>query len=64
MYIFKETSPEELEILKMYLVSGLIEQKLFRKFRLLGKFYTITVDATAMALSDSLLLMTLKKSLR
>ena len=41
--------PEELEVLKMHLVSGLIEQKIFRKFRFLGKFYMVAVDATGTA---------------
>ena len=47
--VLRVLHPEELEVLKMHLVSGLIEQKIFRKFRFLGKFYTIAVDATGMA---------------
>lgn len=37
---------ESLEVLKAELVSSLIEQKLFRKFRFLGSYYHIAVDAT------------------
>jgi hypothetical protein len=33
----------------MHLDSGLIEQKIFRKFRFSGKFYMVAVDATCMA---------------
>ena len=47
--VLRILSPEELEVLKMNLVSGLIEQKVFRKFRFLGKFYMVAVDATGMA---------------
>lgn len=42
-------APGEIESLKATLVSGLIEQKIFRKFRFLGKFYLVAVDATGMA---------------
>jgi hypothetical protein len=38
--------PGELEVLKSELVSGLIGQKIFRKFRFLGKFHLVAVDAT------------------
>lgn len=47
--VLRDLAPEELEILKMHLVSGLIEQKIFREFRLLGKFHMVAVDATGMA---------------
>ena len=47
--VLRVLHPEELEVLKMHLVSGLIEQKIFRKFRFLGKFYTVAIDATGMA---------------
>jgi len=40
---------EELEELKMHLVGGLIKQKIFRKFRFLGKFHLVVVDATGTA---------------
>jgi hypothetical protein len=41
--------PELLGELKAQLVSGLIEQKIFRKFRFLGKYYLVAVDGTGMA---------------
>ncbi|MFO7657058.1 MAG: hypothetical protein R6W78_08325 [Bacteroidales bacterium] len=41
-----------LEMLKAQLVSQLIEKKLFRKFRLLDRYYLIAVDATGMATFD------------
>lgn len=44
--------PDLLEILKAQLVSSLIEKKLFRKFRLFNKYYSIAVDATGMATFD------------
>jgi len=47
-----EMPPGELEILKATLVSGLIEQKILRKFRFLGKFYLLAVDGTGMATFD------------
>jgi hypothetical protein len=40
---------EQLENLKAQLVSGLIEQKLLRKFRFLGKYYLVAVDGTGMS---------------
>lgn len=40
--------PKEIEHLKAHLVAGLIEQKLLRKYRFLGKFYLVAVDATGM----------------
>jgi hypothetical protein len=45
----RDMPPEQLEILKSELVSGLIEQKILRKFRFLGKHYTVAVDGTGMA---------------
>ena len=33
----------------MHLVGGLIEQKMLRKFRFLGKFHLVAVDATGTA---------------
>jgi hypothetical protein len=47
--IIRDLPVKELEILKAQLVSGLIEQKIFRKFRFLGKYYLIAVDATGIA---------------
>ena len=39
-------SPYELENLKATLVSGLIEQKVLHRFRLLGKHFTVAIDGT------------------
>jgi hypothetical protein len=50
--VLRQLLPDELETLKAYLVSGLIEQKIFRKFRLFGKNYLIAVDATGIATFD------------
>lgn len=47
--VLRELPPDQLEILKAHLVSNLIEQKVFRKFRFLGKYYTIAVDGTGIA---------------
>ena len=47
--VLRDLSPAELEILKANLVSSLIEQKLLRKFRFMGKFYLVAVDGTGMA---------------
>lgn len=38
--------PEELEALKAALVAGLIEQKVLRHFRFLGKYYVVAIDGT------------------
>lgn len=38
--------PEELEELKAALIAGLIEQKVLRYFRLLGKYYAVAIDGT------------------
>jgi len=50
--VLRKLDPIHLEILKADLVSSLFEQKLFRKFRFLGKHYTIAVDATGIASFD------------
>lgn len=47
--VLKNIPPEELEMLKAQLVRGLIEQKIFRKFRFLGKHYMVAIDGTGMA---------------
>lgn len=47
--VLRVLAPSELEQLKARLVAGLIEQKIFRKFRFLGKYYLVAVDATGMA---------------
>jgi hypothetical protein len=44
--VLRDLPPELLEELKAQLVGRLFEQKLFRKFRLLGKYYLVAVDAT------------------
>src|ERR1022692_3501836 len=45
-------SPYELENLKAVLVSGLIEQKVLHKFRLLGKYYKVAIDGTGVTSYD------------
>jgi len=50
--VLRELPPVELEVLKAQLVSGLMEQKLLRKFRFLGKSYLVAVDATGIATFD------------
>lgn len=47
--VLRELQPEQLEILKAQLVSGLIEQKIFRKFRFLSKYHLVAVDGTGIA---------------
>ena len=47
--VLRVLPPGELELLKACLVGGLIEQKMFRKFRFLGKFHLVAVDATGTA---------------
>jgi hypothetical protein len=47
--VLRELSPGELEALKAHLVSGLIEQKFFRKFRFLNQSYLVAIDATGIA---------------
>ncbi len=44
--VMRTLPPHFLEELKAQLVSGLIEQKLLRGFRFLGKYYFVAVDAT------------------
>ncbi|MCK5538765.1 MAG: hypothetical protein KAI79_18210 [Bacteroidales bacterium] len=44
--MFRILKEEELELLKATLVAGLIEQRVFRKFRFLGKSYIIAIDGT------------------
>jgi len=44
--VIRALSPELLEELKAQLVCKLFEQKLLRKFRFLGKYYFVAVDAT------------------
>ena len=47
--VLRELPPSQLETLKAHLVSNLIEQKVFRKFRFLGKDHLIAVDGTGIA---------------
>lgn len=44
--------PEQIEAIKAQLVSKLFEQKLLRKFRFLGKYYFVAVDATGVQSFD------------
>jgi hypothetical protein len=46
--LLRELKEEELEKLKAALVTGLINQKVFRKFKFLGKTYVIAVDGTGL----------------
>jgi hypothetical protein len=50
--ILRRLPADELERLKAHLVSELIEQKVFRKFRFLGRSYLVAIDATGMATFD------------
>lgn len=50
--VLRKLPPCELESLKAHLVGGLIEQKLLRKFRFMGKSYLVAVDATGVATFD------------
>jgi len=50
--VMRALSPEQMELLKTQLVSSLIKQKLFRKFRFLGTHYFVAVDATGMHTFD------------
>jgi len=47
--VLRDIPPRELELLKAHLVSGLIEQKVLREFRFLGKSYLVAVDGTGIA---------------
>jgi len=47
--VLRHLPPNELEDIKATLVSGLIEQKVFSKFRFLDKWYLVTVDGTGVA---------------
>lgn len=44
--VLRVLSPEQLEGIKAQLVGKLFEQKLLRKFRFLGRYYFVAVDAT------------------
>jgi hypothetical protein len=47
--VLEGIAPTELEQVKRTLVSSLFEQKLFRDFRLFGKYYLIAVDGSGVA---------------
>lgn len=47
--VLRKLDPSQFEVLKAHLVRALIEQKVFRKFRLFKKLYLVAVDATGMA---------------
>lgn len=44
--VMRTLCPEQMETLKAHLVGKLFDQKILRKFRFLGKFYLVAVDAT------------------
>ena len=44
--VLKLLDPEELDHLKKSIVKNLISKKVFYKFRLLGRYYRVAVDAT------------------
>jgi len=44
--VMRTLKPEQIEELKAQLVGRLFDQKLLRKFRFLGKYYFVAVDAT------------------
>ena len=50
--VLRDLLPDQLETLKAHLVSSLIEQKIFRKFRFLGKYHLVAVDGTGIATFD------------
>jgi hypothetical protein len=50
--LFSLLNEEELEKLKASLVAGLIEQKVIRKFKFLGKSYIIAIDGTGISSYD------------
>ena len=47
--VLRKLPPAQLETLKAQLVGGLIEQKIFRKFRFLGTYHLVAVDGTGVA---------------
>lgn len=44
--VMRVLPPDELEALKATLVGALFEQKMLRRFRFLGKYYYVAIDAT------------------
>jgi len=50
--VLRVLPPKELDEVKAGLASKLIEQKAFRNFRFLGKYYLVAVDATGLQVFD------------
>jgi hypothetical protein len=50
--VLRDLDDKELEQVRMDLMSGLFEQKWLREYRLLGKYYTVAVDATGIVSFD------------
>ncbi len=44
--LMKQLDPQELELVKQTMVSLLISRKVLRKFRILGLYYNVAIDAT------------------
>jgi hypothetical protein len=44
--LFEKMEPEELEAVRCHLISGLIEKRVFHKFRFFSNYFYIAVDAT------------------
>ena len=44
--VISQLRPEDIESIKRAFIAGLIEQRIFRCFRLFGKYYTIAIDGT------------------
>ena len=47
--VISQLSAKEIESIKQAFVAGLIEQRIFRCFRLFGKYYTIAIDGTGVS---------------
>jgi hypothetical protein len=50
--VMRDLPPELIEEVKTHLVSHLFEQKILRKFRFMGKYYLVAVDATSIQSFD------------
>jgi hypothetical protein len=44
--VMKKLENKELEDLQRHLVKSLIEKKIFYKYKIFGKFYNVSIDAT------------------
>lgn len=51
-HVLRVLPPDELEALKATLVGALFEQKMLRRFRFLGKYYYVAIDATGVCSFD------------